>query len=277
VIGASLMFASYILDRYPINGQLLQLGPFAFPGYFLLISIAAIWFLISTIFLTRLLKEDKFEIKASLWFVIKEHLTRTYQHMDILFKNKIILIALIAGVMTGIVQTLGNIYYGLFIFKMFKYIGFGGYMNIAMIFILSILSAMMSTTISRLLSKKYGNLPLLVLGTLMIAIQPLTYYFSPNLLSISMATITGVIGSAIVGLSIGLLVTHALNHEDREKYYNVFSFLITLPYIILIPLGSYIAQTNGLKLLFLILGLSLTMIVAPMYIALQVLLDKKVA
>ena len=278
IIGLSLIIGSLVLDKYPIYGKLVWFGPtFGLPGYFLLMAVAAICFVISSQFLRRLVTVEKFEIKTSITFIIKEHIQKVYKYTPILLKNKVITVALIAGAMTGIVQTLGNIYYGLFIYKMFKYIGFGGFTNIAMIFIISIFSALMASTISRLLSKKYGNLPLLTFGTLMVATQPLTYYISPNLLAISMATMVGVIGASLTGLAIGLLVTHALEKEDRTKYYAVFSFLATIPYIIFVPLGSYVAQIVGLKILFLILGLSLVFLVTPMYFILQVVLGKKTA
>jgi hypothetical protein len=277
VIAFALITASYILELYPITGPFLRIGILAFPGYFVLISIAAICFIISSIFLSRLIKEEKFEIKTTLYFVIKEHLEIIYRTAPALFKNKIVLVALIAGTMTGLVQTVGNIYYGIYIYKMFKYIGFGGFVNVAMIFIISILSALMATTISRLLSKKYGNVPLLTFGTTLVAIQPLAYFFNPNLISISMATIAGVIGSSLTGLAIGLLISHALEKENREHYYMIFSFIVTLPYIIFIPLGSYLAQVLGLQILFLILGLILLMVVTPIYFILLLSMGKKIA
>jgi len=135
----------------------------------------------------------------------------------------------------------------------------------------------MSTTIARLLSKKYGNLPLLTFGTLMVATQPLTYYLSPNLLAISMATIIGIIGASITGLAIGLLITHALESENRTKYYNTFSLILTLPYLFFVPLGAYFAQAFGLRLLFLVLSLSLLVLVTPMYFILQIKLGNKIA
>ncbi len=278
LIGLSLIIGSYILDKFPIHGKLIELGSnFALPGYFLLMSIAAICFIISSQFLKGLIAKQRFEIKTSMWVVIKEHLATISKQAPVLLKNKVILIALIAGTVTGIVQTLGNIYYGLFIYKMFKYMGFGGFTNIAMIFIISIFSALMATTISKMLSKKYGNLPLLTFGTLMVAMQPLIYYFSPNLLAISMATMIGIIGASLSGLAIGLLVIHALAEEERSKYYTVFSFLLTIPYIILIPLGSYFAQVFGLRLLFLVLGLSLIILIIPLYFGLQIALGKQTA
>lgn len=278
MIGLSLILGSYVLDNYPLHGKLIAIGSnFGLPGYFLLLSLASICFVISSQFLKKLVRVEKFEIKASIKSVIKEYLVMIKQIAPTLFKNRVIAVALIAGAMTGIVQTLGNIYYGLYIYKMFRYIGFGGFTNIAMIFIISIFSALMASTISKLLSKKYGNLPLLTFGTLMVAIQPLAYYFSPNLLAISMATMVGVIGASLTGLAIGLLVSHALEKEHRSNYYKVFSSLITIPYIIFIPIGSYIAQIVGLKILFLILSLLLIFLVTPIYFILQVSLGKKTA
>ncbi len=277
-IAIGLITAAWIMDRYPLLGELIYFSSvFGIPGFFLLFSIAAICFIISSQLMKALLKEERFEIKTSFWFIIKEHLRAIYQKTPRLFKNRVMIITLAASAITGIVQTLGNIYYGIYIYKIFKYIGFGGFMNISMIFIIALLSALMSPTISKLLSKKYGNLPLLTFGTLMIATQPLVYYFSPNLLAISMATMVGIIGASVLGLATGLLITHALKEDEREEYYMVFSFIITVPYIIFVPLGALLAQALGLKLLFLILALTLIFVVAPMYFVLQAILGKKSA
>ncbi len=277
-IGIGLVAAAWIMDRYPLLGGLIYFSPtFGIPGFFLLFSIAAICFIISSQLMKTLIKDERFEIKTSFWFIIKEHLGIIYQKTPKLLKNKVMIIALTASAITGIVQTLGNIYYGIYVYKIFKYIGFGGFMNISMIFIIALLSALMSPTISKLLSKKYGNLPLLTFGTLMIATQPLVYYFSPNLLAISMATMVGIIGASVLGLATGLLITHALKEDEREEYYMIFSFIITVPYIIFVPLGALLAQALGLKLLFLILALTLIFVVAPMYFVLQAILGKKSA
>jgi len=278
VLIISLVFGAFVLDRFPVYGNLIQFGVgLALPGYFLLISLAVICFIISMMFLRRIIWQQKFEIKASFWFVAKEHLQVVWRNAPVLFSNKIVMISLLAGTMTGIVQTLGNVYYGLFIYKAFKYVGFGGYMNIAMIFIIAIVSMLLSSIIARILSKKYGNLPVLTFGTVMVALQPLAYYFNPNLLSISMATVAGAIGASLVGLAIGLLVTHALSEDERSRYYTTFSFLITLPYLLFVPIGAWIAQALGFSLLFLIMGSILLVFVVPMYFLLQVSLGKRVA
>ncbi|MBS3112516.1 hypothetical protein J4418_00320 [Candidatus Woesearchaeota archaeon] len=278
IIGISLLIGSYILDNYPISENLFKFGDiFKVPGYVLLLSLAAICFTISSQFMKVLIKPERFEIKTSIGQIVKDYLKEVFINIPFLIKNKIVLIALIASITTGLVQTIGNIYYGLYIYKIFKYMAFGGFINIAMIFIISIFSSLMSTTIARLLSKKYGNLPLLTFGTLMVATQPLTYYLSPNLLAISMATIIGIIGASITGLAIGLLITHALESENRTKYYNTFSLILTLPYLFFVPLGAYFAQAFGLRLLFLVLSLSLLVLVTPMYFILQIKLGNKIA
>jgi MFS family permease len=116
---------------------------------------------------------------------------------------------------------------------------------------------------------------MLVFGTLLIAIMPLTYFYNPNLVAISMATMIGIIGAAIVGVANGLLILDILHERDRKYYFRVSNLLITIPYIITIPIGSFIAQAFGLKTLFLVLGLTLVCAVMPLYLIIIILYHRK--
>ncbi|MDP7141409.1 MAG: hypothetical protein QF506_03540 [Candidatus Woesearchaeota archaeon] len=196
-------------------------------------------------------------------------------HAALFLKNKIILILLIASTITAFVQTIGSIYYGIFIYNFLNNTGFGGFLNVAVVFIVATLSSLLAPYLTRINSKAYGKFPMLVFGTLLIAIMPLTYFYNPNLVAISMATMIGIIGAAIVGVANGLLILDILHERDRKYYFRVSNLLITIPYIITIPIGSFIAQAFGLKTLFLVLGLTLVCAVMPLYLIIIILYHRK--
>jgi len=97
------------------------------------------------------------------------------------------------------------------------------------------------------------------------AIMPLTYYYNPNIVSISMATVLGIIGGSVAGVARGLLSFDLIRDDMREKYFSISSVLYVFPYVIGIPLGALIAQNSGLQTLFFYLGLALILFVIPLY------------
>ena len=258
IITAISLFASaYIMDKFT-NGYLISFG------------IAAGCFIISA-FTLFLFKCSIHKQEAGTINLIKDLKT----HIGLFLKNKIILVLLIASTITAFVQTIGNFYYGIFIYTFLGKTGFGGFLNVAVVFIVATLASLIAPYITRMNAKAYGKFPMLVFGTLLIAIMPLTYFYNPNLVSISMATMLGILGAAIVGVAHGLLILDLLHEADRRYYFRVSNLLITIPYIITIPIGSYIAQAFGLKTLFLVLGLTLVCIVMPLYLIIIMLYSRK--
>jgi len=239
-------------------------------GYIISFGIAAGCFAVSafTLFLFRGSIHKQETVTTNF---IKELKT----HIGLFLKNKLILVLLIASTITAFVQTIGNFYYGIFIYTTLSKTGFGGFLNVAVVFIVAILASLIAPFITRINSKAYGKFPMLVFGTLLIAIMPLTYFYNPNLISISMATMLGIIGAAVVGVAHGLLILDTLHEADRRYYFRVSNLLITIPYIITIPIGSYIAQLYGLKTLFLILGLTLICAVIPLYMIIIIIYNRK--
>ena len=172
-------------------------------------------------------------------------------------------------------QVLGNSFYGVFIFEKFLNTGFGSFTNIAVVFVLSLMGSMLTPIIIKHNTKESGKFPMLIFGTMLMAIMPLTYYYNPNLLSIGLGTILGVIGSAIVGIAQGLLAGEIIHHELRESYFRMHSLITVIPYLITIPLGAYFAQNYGLGKLFLVLGLLLVGFVVPLYFIVMVIFERK--
>lgn len=260
IIAISLIFSAYVMDYFPVGGKgvILFGAPIWIYGYLVSFFVTSMTFIASSLVFHSLKKDGKKEeVKAHIGLLVKEQLSKAMKYFQMFAQNTTLLLLLVASTITGLVQTLGNTYYGIFIYKTFGTTGFGGFMNVAMIFIVALVSAMFAPLIAKMLSKKYGNVPLLVFGTVLIALLPLSYY-RPTLTTIAMATVCGIIGSAIVGLATGLLISNRLPEAERELYYSSYSLLVVVPYLVLFPLGAYLADLYALgPSFFLTLALSL--------------------
>lgn len=275
IITFSLVLSAYIMDYFGIEGKEISFFGIV-PGYLISFLITAICFIASTIVLHSLKRDIKTEGQVQVFVLVKEQIAKAWKYLKLFAQDKAVLLVLIASTLTGFAQTMGNTYYGIFIFREFGKHGFGGFMNVAMIFIVAIISAMFAPTIAKMLSKKYGNVPMLVMGTLLLAILPLTYYFRPSLTNIAMATVSGIIGSAIAGLATGLLISNRLPEAEREAYYNSYSVIVTIPYLILFPAAAWLADVYALKVMFLVIGAMLALVVMPLYFALLFVERQKV-
>ncbi|MBI4440606.1 MFS transporter [Candidatus Woesearchaeota archaeon] len=279
IITISLVVSAYLMDYFPTDGKTIMLfgKEVTVYGYLLSFFITMVTFIASSLVLHSLKREGKAaEAKEGIGVLLSEQVSKAMKYLKLFAENKTILILLVASTLTGFVQTLGSTYYGIFIYKTFAMQAFGGFLNVAMIFIVALVSAMLAPTIARQLSKKYGNVPMLVFGTLLVAILPLTYYARPTLPNIAAATVCGIIGSAIVGLATGLLISNRLPEAEREAYYSSYSILVTVPYLLLFPAGAYLADLYLLEKMFLTLGLLQAVIVMPLYFALLFIEGKRV-
>ena len=116
---------------------------------------------------------------------------------------------------------------------------------------------------------------MLVFGTLLMAILPLTLVFNLHLLAVGLALILSVIGSAIVGLAQGLLARKIMDEETRRQYFMAVGLLMALPYLILVPVGAWLTQFAGMQALFLAIGLGLGIVVMPLYFILVTMASKE--
>ena len=262
ITGVSLLIASFILDRLPrINVFSIDIS-----GYLVVFEIAAICFIISGYILTKI--EEKGERRSYIKQTMKYldgYFSKVKRDANEILKSKIIWLILVTATITGVVQILCNSFYGIFIYESFKYVGFGGFMNVAIISFIAILTSLLTPIITKQNVKEYGKFPMLVFGTMLMAIMPLTFYYNPNLVSITVGILLGMMGSAIVGLAQGFLAMEILPEKLRESYFSINTFFVTLPYLITVPAGGYLGQIMGLRKLFLVLSLMLIIIVVPLY------------
>ena len=275
ITGASLLVAGYLFDRFPaFNATRIMLFGKSVPiyGYLIAFEITAIAFILSG-YVLHYIREKKVE-SVRIKSFINDYYYKIREQTKGFVKNKYIVTLLFASSITGLVQILGNSYYGIFIYDKFKYLAFGGFMNIAVIFTFAIVVSFLGPAFSKCLNKKVGLAPTLVFGTLLLAMMPLVAAYNPHFMSISIANAFSVLGAAILGVSQGLLIRKLLTEAQRKLYFAAFSIGVVVPFIILIPLGSWVAQTFGLAVLFRVIAFILLILAAPAYFILVLMANK---
>jgi MFS family permease len=273
--GASLILAGFLFDQFPmVNAARIDLLGKSLPiyGYLIAFEITAIAFILSG-YVLHFVKEKKIEAQKAKGF-IGAYFRKIRLQTSSFLRNKYLVTLLLASAITGLAQILGNSFYGIYIYNKFIYSAFGGFMNIAVIFTFAILVSFLGPAFSASLNKKVGLAPTLVFGTLLVAMMPLVAAYNPHFMSITLANAFSVLGAAILGTSQGLLIRKLLSEEQRKIYFAALSTLVIIPFIILIPIGSWVAQAYGLVALFKILALILLALGAPLYFALVVMANK---
>lgn len=280
ITGLCLLLSAFLIEKYAPGMFSINLfgKTFYLLGYLIAFDLAAVLFIASGYVLSFVkAKEGKEEGEKK--YVLSYLFNQFKSNFDVLkkfVKNKVLLILIITSIFVGFVQALANSYYGVFIYKYLRNIGFGGFYNIALVFLLALIASFIGPTISKKNAQLYGKFPMLVFGTLLMAITPLTYYFNPSLIPIAMATIIGVIGGSIAGVAHGLVIADLMGESDRKAYFSSMSLFAAFPYLLAIPIGAYAAQVLGLKKLFLILGLILAIVVVPLYFIVVLLKKEKI-
>ncbi|KHO46659.1 MAG: Drug resistance transporter, Bcr/CflA subfamily [archaeon GW2011_AR3] len=258
VTAAALIITGFSLDNIPylaISGMHLN-------NSFLVLGISALAFLLGIlIFALARPEQDVTHEHDSVFPHIYGGLAKIKIAFQAFMKDKLTAIMITSSILVASVQVLGNSYFGIYIFQNASHPGLGNYMSVALVFTVAALTSLFGPLISRINARAYGKFPMLAFGTTFMAIMPLTYYYNPNIISISMGTIVGVIGGAIAGVAHGLLINDLLHETERQNYFSSLGLLSTVPYIITAPIGAYIAYKFGLPALFLALGIVLLAVV----------------
>ncbi len=273
VTAISLFLAAFILDRYK-DGTLFILNIFgkslliSLPGYIITFEIAAISFILSGYFLASI-KEPESSIEG------KYNFNMFFSDLKLkskkILKNKFLMILILFNIITGLIQVIGNSYYGIFIYQNYKNAYFGGFLNIAIVFVIGVFSSLIGYTITKINAKSYGPIFMLIIGSLFLSMMPLSYSIGKNLTWLTGGTILGIIGASALGVSSNMLTIGILNEDDRRYYYILNSLFSLIPYLILIPLLSYLTQAMGLNILFSFLGWLLILFTILSFILMKIL------
>ncbi len=287
ITAVAIFITGLIMELIPINGIEFSINPewlnlvspitFKIYGYLLAFEITAIMFILSG-YLMSLIEEKKEETYGSaIYFLafIKEYLQNAKEDSKIFVKDKKIFLLTLAAIVLTITQIVVNSYVGIFIYEHFKYQFLGGFLNVALIFVIALITSIAGTVLTKQFAKSLGEAPMLVFGTLLIALLPLTLYYNPNLYAIGLATAVSIIGGAIVGVAQGLIAERIMTEKEINTYFSGLGFISIIPTIILVTIGGIIAQLYNLQTLFLYLGITLAAIVMPLYFIIVLIIDKE--
>lgn len=262
----AMILGGWLIDRFPIGGPMITLFGIEFRpiGYLLSFEITALAFILSGYLLT-LVREVRVERTAPLLSFVREHYTKLCKQARTLTGNPYIALLMVATFITGVLEVLGHAYYGLFIYETFADRFFGGFLNIGVIYGFAILVSFIGPWFTRLVHRTWGLSPLLVFGTMLMAILPLVLVYNAHVIPVMVGLAVGVVGSSILGYGQGLLARKLMGEEARALYFMSMGVLITVPYLFLIPIGSWYAQHFGMQQLFVIIATCLVLIVTPLY------------
>lgn len=273
---AATLLSGWLIDRFPIGGPEMSLLGFSFTpiGYVLSFEITAFAFIISS-YLFSFVREEREERKHPLWAFVKSHCGALRRHVKGLMKDRYVALLVIATAVTGLLEVLGQSYYGIFIYQEFRHQFLGGFLNVAAILAIAILASFIGPWFTRKLQRAIGLTPMLVFGSLLIAILPFTLVFNPNLAAVAVAFACSVIGGAIVGYAQGLLARKLMGEETRKQYFMSLGILLAPSYLILMPLGAWFAHAVGMEQLFFAVALGLVVVVMPLYFLLVAMANKE--
>jgi hypothetical protein len=281
ITAASLLIAGFVMEFIPLNGKIIDLGFVGLPditfkifGYLLIFEITAIMFILSG-YLLSLIKDTEtlFTADMNLLRFFKNYFSGTVSSYKIFGKNSKIYLLTIATILTTVLQVIGNSYYGIFIYERFKTQFLGGFLNVAVVFVVALIASLIGSMLTKKFAKSLGEAPMLVFGTLLISLMPLTMHYNPKLYAIALAAALSVVGGAIVGIAQGLLAERLMDESELRVFFSSLGFVSIIPILAIGTLGAIVAQVMGLGQLFFYLGMALACIVMPIYFIIVLIVD----
>lgn len=275
ITAITLLFGAWLMEVLPVTGTSVNIAgkSFVLYGYLIAFEITALVFIISG-YILSLVKEKKRTDALSFKEFYGEYKNKKKKQLKVLFSNKFAILLVITSVIIGLAQALGNSFYGIFIYESYKNLAFGGFLNVGIIYAVAVLVSMAGPWLSRKLNKSIGYSPMLVFGTLLIALMPAAAAWNPNLYAVGLANTLSIVGAATLGFAQGLLARKVLKSEEREMFYANSAALMTIPFIIFIPLGAWLAHQFGLALLFKAI-VALLVFAALLFVVLVAFANKK--
>ncbi|MBN1275840.1 MFS transporter [Candidatus Woesearchaeota archaeon] len=275
ITAASLMASGWLLERFPASGRTVALlgREFTVVGFVLSFMVTSVAFIVSG-YVLSFIKERRAELSYSLREFVREYRARVRLQRRAFLGNRIIVLLLLTSVLLGLAQSLGNSFYGIFIYEEFKGVLLGGFLNVAVIYTVAVVVSVFGPWITARVHRSIGYSPMLVFGTMLVAIMPAVAAWNPDFYALGVANAVSIVGSGIVGASQGLLARKLLREEERKLYFASLSAMVVVPFLLLLPLGAWVAEMVGLQVLFKVLVVVL-MVVAVLYIILVGLANRR--
>ncbi len=271
IAGVGMLVSAWFIDQVQNVKISFLTFEFVLDGYLLSFEITAFAFIISGYLLSRV-GESSSKKSVDFWKFVKRYVKKIKNSAVFHGSEHVFLFSAIA--VSGLLEVLGNSYYGIFIYRKFNSLPIGGFMTVALelIFFQGLLFVgLLGPVFSSKIKNAIGLTPTLVFGAMLMAIMPLTLVFNPELSSIAAANAFSVAGSAMVGFSQSLLARKLMSGKERKRFFASVGLFMALPYLLLVPVGAYIAQTFGFEVIFSVVGFGFLLLVVPLYFILVAL------
>jgi predicted MFS family arabinose efflux permease len=105
--------------------------------------------------------------------------------------------------------------------------------------------------------------------------MPLTLVFNHHFFALLAAASCAVIGSSILGVAQALLARKLLPPSTRRVFFHSIELLLTLPFLILVPIGAFVAWYWSFATLFMVMAIALVAVVVPLYFTLVLKTHRK--
>lgn len=278
IITAIAFFVSGALIEFiGMKGNQITLFNYTIPitGYFITFELAAIMFIITGFIISKIpLKIVKPKIHTLKQFVVV-YFHEIKEQTKQLFATKNMSYLYIGAILISCIEVLGASYYGYFVYDMFKGELFGGFFNVAIVFGIAIFASFLGPLFTKFLHNKTGLTPMFVFGSLLVAIFPLTLVLNQHFYPIVAAASCAVIGSSILGVAQALLARKLLPPSVRRMFFHSIEMLLVIPFLILVPLGAFVAWYWSFKTLFMTMAVILLAVVVPLYFTLVLKTHRK--
>lgn len=281
VVSFIAMVASAILmDSIPLTGKLFYLNlfgklvSFRLQGFLLAFEATVLVFILSSHILSKmnLLYEEKSITNKEFMY---RYYYRTLSKGKVFFSNKYLFLLTLATLFTAVFQSVIYSLSGIYLFETFKDAWFFGFLNIAIIFGVPVLLSLLGPLIASRLNRILGLAPLLVFGSLLLAIFPLTVGYNGYFPAILTANILAVIGISMLGTAQGLLSSRLLKDSERHTFYSYSGVVSVIPFIILVALILSLNSSIGILGILKVSGFGIIVTLVPIYLILVFFLRKR--
>ncbi len=276
---ASLLLTGLLLDAFPMGGVVWTVHAFgrAFSlraqGYLFAFELTALSFIASG-YVTSFVDDSREGGTYPFLAFLREHMGTVRRTSGILWQNRYVALLTLSAIVSGLMQFLVTAYSGIAIYKIFAQRYEMPFLALSVVYAIAVLASFAGPYFTQRVHRSIGLAPTLVFGTLLLAILPLVLAWNANVAAIAAAMCLSVVGGAIVGFAQGLLARKLLADDARHDYFRAQAFALAIPYLLLVPALSWIANTFPFKVTFLIAAAGLVLVVTPLSFWLVVVSEK---
>lgn len=275
ITSGTMIFTAYLLERFPMRGVPVTVAGMELHiyGYLLAFMICAFAFILGG-HVTSFINDTREARKYAFSKFIKEHWESAKAQKSIFWSSKSTMLLTLAGLAFGLLQIVVNAYSGIAIYKLLDIQYPMPFLMLGIMFAIAIVASFTGPFFTQMIHRSTGLAPTLVFGTILTAILPLMLWFSQNIIILTVALCLNVIGTAIVAFGQGLLAQQLLDDHRREEYFKAQPFVLLIPYLLLVPVLAWFANSLPLATTFLFVAIGTMAIVVPLYFILVLMSEK---